>query len=80
MVLDPEYREQRESFFEQKRFSPEAKKKLLKALNSGKETFADIIQCPNEFCQNPLKVEVKKDSIRVSCTNCGWEQIIKRSE
>lgn len=63
-VFNPEFREERESFFEAKHFSPDFEKRLLTALDQGKETFPDIVLCPNKSC---------------GCPSCGWEQILKSS-
>lgn len=70
-VFNPEMKEFSESGFEAKKFSPDTER-LLKALNDGKETFPDLIECPNKQCGNPLRVERHGDSFRVYCTNCGW--------
>lgn len=79
-VFNPELREYRESNFEANRFSPDTQRKLLKALDDGRESFPDIVQCPNPSCGNPLKVEMKVDSIFVYCTNCGWQNILQRRD
>lgn len=76
-ALNPEFKEERESIFEAKKFSREYEKKLLDVLDSGNERFPDIIQCPVDSCRNPLTVHVHSDMIHVVCTNCGWEQVIK---
>jgi hypothetical protein len=77
-VFNPEMKEFSESGIEVNKFSPDMEKKLLKALDDGKEKYPDIIQCPNKFCGTPLMIEMQKDSIRVYCTNCGWENILHK--
>ncbi|MBI2550887.1 hypothetical protein HYV73_00895 [Candidatus Uhrbacteria bacterium] len=79
-VFNPEMKEFSESGFEAKKFSPDIEKKLLKALDKGKETFPDLIQCPNRQCGNPLKIEMRQESILLYCTNCGWERMLKRAQ
>jgi hypothetical protein len=78
-VFNPELREDRESKWETNRFSPDLQKKLLKALDDGKDRFPDIVQCPNQSCGNPLKIEMLVDLIYIYCTNCGWENYLKKS-
>ncbi|MEK7620334.1 MAG: hypothetical protein AAB413_03810 [Patescibacteria group bacterium] len=77
-VFNPELREERESFFEAKHFSPDFEKRLLKALDQGKETFPDIVLCPNKSCGCPLKVQFLEDAVRAWCPQCGWEQLLVR--
>jgi predicted nucleic acid-binding Zn ribbon protein len=76
--MDPEVREHREIRYEKNKFSREKEKKLLKILDEGKETFPDIIQCPNQKCGNVLTVQKLSDSILLMCKNCGWESVLKR--
>lgn len=78
-VFNPELRENRESKWEANRFSPDLQKKLLKALDDGKDRFPDIVQCPNQSCGNPLKIEMQVDAVHVYCTNCGWESVVRRA-
>ena len=77
-VFNPEMKEFSESGFEAKKFSPDMEKKLLKALDDGKEKFPDLIECPNKVCGNPLKVEMRDGFVRVYCTNCGWERLLRK--
>lgn len=77
-VFNPELREEREGFFEAKYFSPDFEKRLLKALDLGKETFPDIVLCPNSSCGNPLKIRFLEDAVIAWCVSCGWEQLLKR--
>ena len=72
-VFDPELKENKETNFELNKFSSDFEKKLLLALKQGKEKFPDIIQCPIRTCGNPLKIEMREDSIFLKCTNCNWE-------
>ncbi len=78
-VFNPEFREERESLFEAKKFGPDLRKKLLSALDAGKDRFPDIIQCPNDSCSNPLTIHMHPDIVHAVCTNCGWEQVLKSS-
>ena len=79
-VFNPELKENRESHFEANRFSPDLTRKLLKALDEGKEKYSDIIQCPVVACRNPLKIEMRKDSVLLKCTNCGLERVLRREK
>lgn len=79
-VFNPELREHRESGYENNILSPELEARLLKALDDGMEVYADIVQCPNRSCGNPLKIEIKQDHIRVNCLACGWETILRRND
>jgi hypothetical protein len=77
-VFNPELKEFRETNFEANKFSSDSEKKLLVALDAGKQTYPDIIQCPNKSCGIPLKIEMQKDSIHIYCTNCGWEHVLQK--
>lgn len=48
-VFNPEFREEREGFFEAKYFSLDFEKRLLKALDQRKERFPDVVLCPNKL-------------------------------
>ena len=76
-IFNPEQREGREKNYEANKFSLDIEKKLLSALKRRKETYPDIVQCPNRSCGCPVKIEMKKDSVRVYCTSCGWEKVLK---
>ena len=78
-VFNPELKEYSESNFEEKKFSPEIEKRILQEVKKGKEKFPGIIQCPNQSCGSPLKVEVQADFIRLYCTNDGWERMLRRT-
>lgn len=77
-VFKPELKEYRESGFEANKFSPDLTRKLLKALDEGREKYSDIVQCPVEACGNPLKVEMREDSVLLKCTNCGLERVLRK--
>ena len=79
-VFNPELREERESFFEAKKFSADFEKRLLTALDQKRESFPDIILCPNRSCGCPVKVQFLSDRVQVSCFRCGWEQILKKNQ
>tara|TARA_B100001964_G_C14125125_1_gene550173 strand:+ start:595 stop:846 length:252 start_codon:yes stop_codon:yes gene_type:complete len=75
-IFNLEYKEDRESLFEANKFSPETEKKLFEAMKNKKETFPDVVQCPNASCGCPLKVDIQEDLIRLSCSSCGWERLV----
>ena len=77
-IFNPELKEDREGFLK-RHFSPDFEKRLLTALDQGKETFPDIVLCPNKTCACPLKVQFLEDAVRAWCVSCGWEQSMKRS-
>lgn len=79
-IFSPEFKEFSETNFEKNKFSREIEAKLLKALSQGKERFPDIVQCPNKACGNPLKVEMKKEEIVLWCSNCEWEQVVRKTD
>lgn len=77
-VFNPESKESLEVSFESNKFSRNAEKKLVDALVQGRETFPDIIQCPNKSCGYPVGVQMFKDKIELRCQNCGWtHQVFK---
>ncbi|MBI4592340.1 hypothetical protein HY733_02745 [Candidatus Uhrbacteria bacterium] len=49
-IFNPELKEEREGFFEAKHFSSDFEKRLLRALDRKRETFPDIVLCPNKSC------------------------------
>jgi hypothetical protein len=75
-VFNPEMKEFSESGYEAKKFSPDLEAKLRKTLKEGKETFLDIVQCPNRACGNPLRVELRGDAFHLRCPNCGWQHLV----
>lgn len=77
-IFNPEQREDRELRYEANKFSPDTERKLLSALKARKETYPDIVQCPIRSCGCPVKVEMEKDFVRLYCTSCGWEKILKQ--
>lgn len=77
-IFNPEMKEFSESGFEAAMFSPDTEKKLLQALQDGKESFPDLVQCPNHTCGNPLKITIQEHGIRVYCVNCGFERIVQK--
>ncbi len=78
-VFNPELGELSESKFGENKFSSDNEKKLQKAIDEDKETFPDIIQCPQPTCGFPLKLRKMTNHIRVFCSNCGWEKIVKKT-
>jgi len=78
-VFNPERGELSESKFSENRFSPENQKKLQQAVDRNKETFPDLFRCPQAKCGFPVKIKKLIDHLRVYCTNCGWETIVKKS-
>ncbi|NQV90302.1 hypothetical protein HQ487_02740 [Candidatus Uhrbacteria bacterium] len=79
-IFNPENREDRESLFEAKKFSPEFEKRLLTALEKKRESFPDVILCPNGSCGCPMKVQFLENAVRVWCVQCGWEQILRSAQ
>ncbi|HLD20701.1 MAG TPA: hypothetical protein VJB64_01245 [Patescibacteria group bacterium] len=77
-IFNPELREEREGFFEAKHFSPDFERRLLSALDRKRETFPDIVLCPNKSCGCPLKIQFLEDAVRAWCPSCGWEQTLTR--
>ena len=77
-VFNPEPREFKESNFEANKFSPDVERDLRRALEESKETFPDIVQCPNRACGNPLSIELKDGVFHLRCANCGWRHIVKK--
>lgn len=79
-MFAPESREKIELYREKHIFSDKIEKELLRKLDAGQETFPDMITCPVQSCRNPIKVEVKVEMIELSCTNCGWNRLIKKQK
>lgn len=79
-LFDPEQKEHRETRYEKNKFSREKEKMLLKALDEGKETFPDIVQCPIQKCGNPLNIQKRADSLVLRCKNCGWESVLRKGK
>jgi hypothetical protein len=77
-MFSPEEKETIESGWERKGFKENLESSILNRWNAGFDTFPDPIQCPVRACKNPLKVEIRDKILLIYCTNCGFEQIIKR--
>lgn len=75
-MFDPENRENRESFFEQRKLSKRVESEIYRALENKKEFFSDIITCPNKTCKTPVSVNLQQDKAVLLCPNCGWTKII----
>lgn len=76
-IFNPELKETPEYDFEANKFSDKIEEKLQRAMNQGREVFADIILCPVQSCGNPLHVKIEERKAHVYCVSCGWETWIQ---
>lgn len=79
-VFNPEVKELRESNFETNKFSLEIERKLQQLLSSDQERFPEIVQCPNTACGCPVNIKRMDEEIIISCSNCGWNRVIARTD
>lgn len=77
-IFDPENRESLETYREARELSKKTEASLREALEAGADTVADIVGCPNAQCRCPLKVDVQEELIELSCSNCGFSDVIKK--
>ena len=77
-IFNPEMKEFSESGYEAKKFAPDIERSLRQALEEGRETYADLIQCPSRSCGNALTVELRDGVFHLRCGNCGWRHIVKK--
>lgn len=71
-----EFKENRESMFESRKFTQDIEAEIQRALKNKKERFPDIITCPIQTCGTPVTVELKDDEAVLRCPHCGWSTVI----
>ncbi|MBT6254076.1 hypothetical protein HOI83_02490 [Candidatus Uhrbacteria bacterium] len=79
-IFDGEYKEKNELYRESREFSEKTDLELQAMIDSGKETFPDVIGCPNRSCGNPLKIKVTDTEVEAYCANCSFSKIYQRKD
>lgn len=75
-MFAPEFRENRESMFEQRKLTKKIETEIRRTLEQKKEHFVDLVMCPKKSCGTPLTVEIKDQEALLTCSNCGWKTVI----
>ncbi len=77
-IFSPEEKEGIESGWERKKFNESLDKSIVSRFNAGFDNFPDPVVCPVRSCKNPLKIEIRSNTLRLFCANCGFERIIRK--
>ena len=74
----PERRaEKLERYREQQTVTPELEQKIQDKV-AQHEVYPDMVFCPNTKCGQPIRLEYKKDHIRLYCNICGFDKMLPR--
>jgi len=76
-MISPEIREEKERYRESNMLNEKLEKKILDKIRK-KESYSDVVFCPNKSCGVPVKIINSHDVIILKCSMCGFEKKIKK--